>query len=196
MKENIGISALIVTAVAFMLHSGGSQPASTRAQAAKDQPASHQVTAEGPWLATRAFFHSPDNPEAPKTVDVSNPESVRNCAKAHGACADSVAEFFGVLPRKRAGIQFLIASVPDPLHSRVSLLTDSAIQAIQEGVDASDWVFASQWLPWIDQADPEEKDPEKRREEREDVREQEKQPGVLVYRSARHEGDHDHPFFD
>jgi hypothetical protein len=180
MKENIGISALIVAALAFLVHSGGPGPPPARGKNAQAQTATTTADIEGPWLATRAFFHSPDQPMPRAMASVA---SVLNCVRSAGMCRGPITTYFGIPSVNR--VQFLVATVPDPLHSRVSLLTDSAIQAIQEGADASDWIFANQWLPWIDEANPEETDPDKRRSERKAVREQEKQPGILVFRRAR-----------
>lgn len=184
MRQNLGLSAIII-ALVFAMRSGppsqnpGGQPAPTEKPNAPPAGTGSSET-EGPWLATRAFFHSPEaKSAAPNGTDLSDPASVQMCS-AEDACRSQLAKYFGISAASQ--LQFLIATVPDPLHSRVSLLTDESIQAIQEGADASDWVFASQWLPWIDEADPEEKDPEQRRAQREAVRRQERQPGILVFR--------------
>lgn len=142
---------------------------------------------EGPWLATRSFFHSASNPDPPPlakaSVDFKTPESVRECVSGlETYCGAQLAHYFGIPESEQNLIEFLIATVPDPLHSRLSLFTDSAIQAIEDGAQASGWIFANQWLPWIDSADADEKDPEKRSKEREVIRIQEKQPGALVFR--------------
>ena len=42
--------------------------------------------------------------------------------------------------------------------------------------------FAGQWMPWYDSVDSEEKDLEKRRAQRTDIRIQERQPGILIFR--------------
>ena len=76
----------------------------------------------------------------------------------------------------------MVATVPDPFHTRLALFTDNSLHAIQQGTAALGWEFANQWLPWIDTVDASEKDPEKRRTERADLRTQQSQPGLLVFR--------------
>ncbi|HXF27779.1 MAG TPA: hypothetical protein VN610_10905, partial [Bryobacteraceae bacterium] len=116
---------------------------------------------EGPWLASGTFFSS---------------EAVHVKGAPLGRSA------FGINDDRQ--IEFLIACVPDPLHTRLSLFTDAAIQAIESGAFAGGWEFATQWLPWYDNADPSEKDPKQRRTERAEVHDQENEPGLLVFRRA------------
>jgi len=195
MRQNVGLSALIIAAIAFVIRFGapGTQPGMTarsQPQGAADQTADQKVL-DGPWVATRSFFHSPDDPVLPVLngpdhaidIDFKKPSSVRDCvAVLAGGCRGQLAHYFGISVTNH--VQFLIATVPDPLHSRLSLLTDSSIQAIEDAAQASKWIFAAEWLPWIDSADPEEKDPAKRRQQRQDIRSQEKQPGILVFRRS------------
>lgn len=138
-------------------------------------------------MATRLVFQQVSEPATPQLngpVDLSDPSSVRNCV-AEPKCAAELAGYFGIPAASH--IHSLIAMVPDPMHSRLSLLTDSSIQAIEDAAQASGWIVAGQWMPWLDSADPDEKDPEKRREEREYIRRQEKQPGILVFRQSARE---------
>jgi hypothetical protein len=184
MRQNVGLSAFIVAAIVFAIRSGtpGPQPGlSARGQSgtAANQNTPQPEILEGPWLATRFFFHSTGNP-APPMVLGGPIDSVRTCVASSGDCRATLARYFGVsVPNQ---IHVMVATVPDPLHSRLSLGTDSSIQAIEDAAQASNWIFAAEWLPWIDAANPEEKDPEKRRQERNDIRLQEKQPGILVFR--------------
>jgi len=85
---------------------------------------------------------------------------------------------------KADGVECLLATVPDPFHTRLALLTDQTIEAIRKSAAATEWEFATQWLPWNDTVDPAEADPAKRAQERSDIRDQEKQPGVVVFRHA------------
>jgi len=198
MRQNVGLSAFIIATLAFLARTGSPGPqagqpalqkkAEPKAPAA-DQNAPSEEILEGPWLATRPFFHSTDNPREPMlvtgSVDFKTPSSIRNCAtEPAGICRPQLVHYFGIPDTNK--IQFLIATVPDPLHSRLSLFTDSSIQAIEDAAQASDWIFASEWLPWVDSADPDEKDPEKRRLERQDIRHQEVQPGILVFHRSAH----------
>jgi hypothetical protein len=200
-KQNLGLSAVIIAAIAFVVRSGAPGPPqgqsaltrSAQPQAAANQNAAEAEPLEGPWLATRLFFHAAANPDPPPlaeaSVDFKTPASVRECVSGiEKFCGAQMAHYFGIPEGRSNLIEFLIATVPDPLHSRLSLFTDSAIQAIEDGAQASGWIFADQWLPWMDSANPDEKDPEKRRKEREAIRNQEKQPGILVFRRGARKG--------
>jgi len=142
MKQNVGLSAFIVAAVMFAIRSGLPGPQAgqpVRTQNGTSQTGSNQGTPpadilEGPWLATRSFFHATNDPEPPALLG--DPiDSIRNCVKPPGACSKPLADYFGIHDPQQ--IQFLIATVPDPLHSRLSLLTDSSIQAIEDAAQAS-----------------------------------------------------------
>jgi hypothetical protein len=197
-KQNVGLSAFIIAALMVAVRTGGPAPAPGQTtQPSKSAPkaaASQTAPLGGPWLATRSFFQAseePDPPTGPKgPVDFTKPSTIRDCVRATpGVCRAQLAGYFGV--RRPERVEFLLGTVPDPLHSRLSLLTDSAIQAIEDAAQSSGWIFAAQWLPWIDATNPEEKDPEKRREERESVRIQEEQPGILVFRQSAEKGELD-----
>ncbi len=58
------------------------------------------------------------------------------------------------------------------------------MQAIQNAANDAGWDFATQWLPWNDHTNPDEKDAGERRKQRAVIRGQEKQPGLLIFRGA------------
>ncbi len=143
---------------------------------------------EGPWLATRRFF-APYDPPTPSllnspAVDLQNPADLLTCT-GEVNCAARLRQFFGV--RETDRIECLLATVPDPYHTRLALATDNTIDGIWKGAGATDWQFSTQWLPWNDTVDPKEGDPAQRAAQREYIREQERQPGVLVFRRAEPE---------
>src|ERR1035441_4565238 len=79
---------------------------------------------------------------------------------------------------------FVIATVPDPLHTHFSLLFDRFIEAIQQGAQDEGYEYDSSWLPWETEepalvmlADQDEADD--RKTKRED------QPGILLFRNAK-----------
>ncbi len=152
---------------------------------------------EGPWLASRYFFgrmppevHLEDLPpdEHGKATGSSNGpnclpcEALGNCFdySNRAKCAPSLADLFAI--KDPSKVEFLIATVPDPLHTRLALFTDSSIDAIERGLDVTGWQIATEWLPWNDSADPDEKDPEKRMKERALIRNVEGRPGLIVFK--------------
>jgi len=204
MNRNLGFSTGILAIIALALHvslpTGGEKPTPSGGNEVKPPAASETSAAsqiEGPWLATRRFFGpravSYDLPRLPsnsaKQIDPALPGQIIECARetATGGCASHLREYFGI--EGEGGLPYdlniVLATVPDPMHTRVALFTDSSIHAMENAASAADWVFAARWFPWSDTVDPSEKDPAKRRKGRKEVREQESQPGILVFRSAK-----------
>lgn len=88
--------------------------------------------------------------------------------------------------RKAAqNLQFVIATLPDPAHSHLSLSFDRATEAIQEAASDDAYVYDSSWLPWETQEAPyallKDKDEAEDRRKR-----QEEQPGILLFRHRMH----------
>ena len=77
--------------------------------------------------------------------------------------------------------RFVIATLPDPLHTHFSLLFDRLVEAIQEGAQDEEYEYDSSWLPWETEESSlpllkDEDNAEERKEKRED------QPGILLFR--------------
>jgi hypothetical protein len=198
MNRTFGSSAGVIALLVFALHifvpsgpegRGGEQSSEVtdKAKAAHSSGSekAEEAPLEGPWLATRAFFQSAANPAKPfpgrKGIDFT--QDVLDCykdTKPSKNCAPPLARFFGVTDG--SNVQFILATVPDPMHTRLSLYTDSSLDAIQKAATEAGWLFATQWLPWNDAVDLDEKDPSKRSKDREFIRNRETQPGVLVFR--------------
>ncbi|HTT65141.1 MAG TPA: hypothetical protein VMG35_24995 [Bryobacteraceae bacterium] len=194
MKENAGFTAAIIALVALAAHvvgptgreAGPAGQAETGAKAKKahaQQAEEPGTPYEGPWIATRHFF-APYEPPASiaQNVDVKNPRAILRCS-GDPKCLPQLQQFFGL--SNTDNVECLLATVPDPFHTRLALFTDRTIAAILKGAAEEDWELATQWLPWNDTVDPDEGDPAKRARQRSDVRAQEKQPGVLVFRRAQ-----------
>jgi hypothetical protein len=50
--------------------------------------------------------------------------------------------------RDQNKIRFVIATLPDPVHTHMALLFDRGIEAIQSAAQASGFLFARAWMPW------------------------------------------------
>ena len=85
--------------------------------------------------------------------------------------------------QKTSELKFVIALLPDPVHTHLSVLFDQFAAAIQEGSQDEKYDFASSWLPW-DDADPhyalfaDEKASNREKAEREN------QPGIILFRKS------------
>jgi len=84
---------------------------------------------------------------------------------------------------KTSRLKFVIATLPDPLHTHQAVLFDQFTAAIQDAAQDEQYDFDGSWLPWEDEpesyallADQEKAVLQK------DLREQ--QPGIFLFRSA------------
>ncbi|HET7107504.1 MAG TPA: hypothetical protein VFI38_11895 [Candidatus Acidoferrum sp.] len=80
-------------------------------------------------------------------------------------------------------LKFVIATLPDPLHTHLSLVFDQFTGAIQEAAQDEKYDFDSSWLPWEDGEQPtvllaDQDAADERKEDRE------KQPGILLFRKS------------
>lgn len=78
---------------------------------------------------------------------------------------------------------FIIATLPDPLHTHFSLLFDRLIEAIQQGAQDEEYEYDSSWLPWETEEssfallkDQDEANDRKAQREH--------QPGILLFRHS------------
>ena len=67
-----------------------------------------------------------------------------DCYGDHPATETDSAE----LRENASSLRFVIAILPDPLHTHFSLLFDRDAEAIQKAAADEQYVFDSSWLPW------------------------------------------------
>ncbi|SRR6266436_438378 len=87
------------------------------------------------------------------------------------------------LIQKTSQLKFVIAILPDPVHTHFSGLFDQFAAAIQEGAQDEKYDFDSAWLPWDDDDShyalyPDEKASNLEKELKEE------QPGIILFRKA------------
>jgi hypothetical protein len=75
-------------------------------------------------------------------------------------------------------LRFVIATLPDPLHTYFPLIFDRTAEAIQQAGQDENYVYDSSWLPWDTAHTADDATAEKQREAQED------QPGILLFRKA------------
>jgi hypothetical protein len=54
----------------------------------------------------------------------------------------------GGLLQKASGMKFVIAAVPDPLHTHLALPPDRFAETIQQAAQDEGFTYDSSWLPW------------------------------------------------
>jgi len=58
------------------------------------------------------------------------------------------------LTQKTSQLKFVIALLPDPVHTHLPVLFDQFAVAIQEGAQDEKYDFDSSWLPWDEEESP------------------------------------------
>ncbi len=141
-----------------------------------------QFLLEGPWIATRAYFHQPVKPRDPNLRFIPWELATRE----HVEKPDVLCGLLGVAVKRSDApeIWSIVATVPDPQHTRLTLALDGHLEAIMRSLDAAGWHFAGQWLPWMDRPQKDETDLAKVHAQNALKRAQEQMPGVLIFRSG------------
>src|SRR5581483_11479652 len=181
----IGSSAGILALVAVLVHTFGSSgdrrpsppPAEKQAMPALSRPAKNSevptAARQGPWRATQQYFHSEPSK---KIVDYGACLDLRS----NDCSQDKLLALYGLPPAFNTNkVRSLIATVPDPLHTRMAMETDRCLDVIQQAVFRSGYELATQWLPWNVKAAAEKAEPGDRASRSFDS---EKLPGLLVFR--------------
>ena len=81
-----------------------------------------------------------------------------------------------------AGMVFLIATVPDPLGTHLSIYFDRAIESIQNAASTAGYSFDRYWVPWRDAPVTPSADPTISARQDAERRLREKSPGLLLFR--------------
>jgi hypothetical protein len=103
---------------------------------------------------------------------------------AQGATDQDAQDHWGVPVEFRDHVKFVIAAVPDPAHTHLSITTDRVLEAAMEGAQASGYLFARASLPWENQTFPESDDYLTRMNAADWQSQREKLPGLLIFRKA------------
>jgi hypothetical protein len=89
------------------------------------------------------------------------------------------------------GITFLVATVPDPLHTLLNLQFDRTIDAIQQAAQDEGFTYDSSWLPWKAQA-ADYSGRVDQTEEDKDLLQRELCPGLILFRQSMHRSSAQH----
>jgi hypothetical protein len=130
---------------------------------------------------TRAFFGPRDKNEpsaAPRKHVLSDAEYEIDLRK-----------HWGVASRARKELQFIVAIVPDPVHTHLSLFFDRQVDAIEEAAQEQGYLFARASMPWDLKSHSEALDLESRILQDRYTRAREGLPGLMIFRKATPRGD-------
>ena len=80
-------------------------------------------------------------------------------------------------------IRFVIAIVPDPVHTHLGLFFDRSIEALQQAAQRQSYIFDRAILPWVRTSSSEAAQPKQSSDDGQ--RERESYPGLLIFRKGR-----------
>jgi hypothetical protein len=82
-----------------------------------------------------------------------------------------------------ADIRFLVATVPDPLHTHLSLQFDRTLEALQQALQDEGYTYDSSWLPWKTQSATYQ-NLQDEKEEAKETSHRELCPGLILFRRS------------
>lgn len=183
MNRGLGILLVIAAAVSIIGYPQG-QPASTGLRQANSS------TNNSPPSETLERI-SPENCVVSENLDC-------NCGDYCPAqdLIDAIREFFppqqgttaaaslGVPPDRAAAVKFIVAIVPDPVHTHLSLFFDRSIDAVEQAAQQQGYIFDRATIPWDYQTHVESPDFRIRLRQTRYSKNKEKLPGLMIFRSV------------
>ncbi len=183
MKKNAGIFTAVAVVLAFLGLSSlpKSSPSGSASSAAADKPKTSP---------------KPKAPVSGKPSDGCEEilSRLRPLVDGNVLGTDSVADLGWTLPescyeaapnaverKEDRAMEYLIATVPNPISTHLPLSFDRIVEIIQQAAQDNGYEYESSWLPWNEAKEYSGLSDELTEEGLQD--EQEKQPGVLVFRN-------------
>ena len=113
-------------------------------------------------------------------LDVDEAIAPRGC---YGTPLPAEAKIPKEIAERTSRLRFVIASLPDPVHTHQAVLFDQFAASIQDAAQDERYDFDSSWMPWDDEgASYALLDDQERAGRKEEQREL--QPGILLFRNA------------
>ena len=190
--ERGGNSILAGTLLATLLfspglRSGSSEPTQQQEQAAAKQPAHRLLlSAAGSELSAKDRTRIQIDAKAVYLREFEDAIS-NECEKGElkPATAPGKKAPAGSDPCQLTLNNFMIALLPDPVHTHLALGFDRGIDAVEEGLQDEGYLFVRSMMPWDPKTHPESEDHVERdaTELAEEAREQ--QPGLMLFRAQK-----------
>ena len=89
---------------------------------------------------------------------------------------------WGVPAAQAKNIDYVIASLADPVHTNMALFFDREIETIEKAAQVQGYFFSRSWMPWDISAHPEPTDFTVRMAQSEVQSQREKLPGLMIFR--------------
>jgi hypothetical protein len=84
-------------------------------------------------------------------------------------------------------IEFIVAIVPDPMHTHLALIFDRSIEAVQQSAQRSKYIFDRAYMPWNNRDHPESTDFRIGLQEKSYETCKEEIPGLMIFRAMENE---------
>jgi hypothetical protein len=89
---------------------------------------------------------------------------------------------------EQSKIRFVIASLPDPVHTHMALQFDRSIETIQSSAQANEYLFSRAWMPWDISTHNESTDFTVRMAQADFQDLKEVLPGLMIFQKSGHDG--------
>lgn len=146
--------------------------------------AGKEIPEDGPWKASQDYF-GPARSDKEECLaaepSAGNRQNVVATQRGGKIQIRNLRDQLWCVPHD-VTVQAMIATVPDPVHTRLPLVFDRTIEAIQLAAQAMNYAPDRYWLPWNPQGEPEWNDFDSRQKAEQETEEREEQPGVLMFR--------------
>jgi hypothetical protein len=113
-------------------------PALNAAFAAKSNESAAKLPPQGPWMASRSHFAGISNAAECLRFDVTPGAAIQPAALRRQVWC---------IPEKER-VTAMMAVVPDPVHTHMSLLFDRSMEAVNLATQSRNYVIDRYWLPW------------------------------------------------
>jgi hypothetical protein len=111
-------------------------------------------------------------------------DAVQELYGTRGQIDDDTLKHLGIPAGERDKVEYLVALVADPVHTHLSLFFDRTVDALQQGVQQSNYLFSRATIPWDNQQHPESTDWHLRLSQKKFERAQAALPGLMIFRKA------------
>jgi hypothetical protein len=178
MKQGGAFLAIIlaISGILRLTSAGGvsRKPPETAAEAKKKAPHAHSAYIDDFNRTIQEFYGVWDAPTA-KAQALKDSWNVPDSEELTGTPTQE-------RPHPRSDVHFALAILPDPLHTRLALVFDRSIEAIQEAAERDGYTFDRAIFPWDRTPPPQPDDVDKRRAAAEAQKAAEEYPGLLIFR--------------
>ncbi len=185
MKNNTGLftSVAVALAAVFGISYLPSRRAAEPSPAATTQSSNAASREKTPTLASlKKELRSPCSEIAQrisKFLPVNSLAAPQSCFENR----DSALALTPLQVEQSGELRFIIATLPDPVHTHFSLLFDRLTEALQQAGQDQGYNYDSSWLPWIDESHQYGSLTDQQNAEALQTQQQ-AQPGILVFRKA------------